>query len=98
MHKELTRRCVLAFALAVAGVAGATPASDKQDASYQRGHSPGAPYIEQVGSECVMVNVYLEQRDGVAQQVVLREPVECSGGGQDLAVADLSPQRVGAVR
>ncbi|MBB4125263.1 hypothetical protein GGR77_000534 [Xanthomonas translucens] len=100
MHKELTRRCVLAFALAVAGSAGAAPASDKLDASYQRGQGPGAPYIEQVGSECMMVNMYLEQRDGVAQQVVLREPVECSGDdqGQDLAVAELSPQRVGAVR
>ncbi|QNH16577.1 hypothetical protein HEP74_01710 [Xanthomonas sp. SS] len=93
MHKELTRLCVMALALAVAGGASAAPTPDKLDASYQRGHDPGAPYIEQVGSECVMVNVYLEQRDGVAQQVVLREPVECSSGsqGQDLAVADLSP-------
>ncbi|MCS3359371.1 hypothetical protein [Xanthomonas translucens] len=39
-----------------------------------------------------MVNVYLEQRDGVAQQVILREPVECSNGnqGKDLAVAHVS--------
>ena len=93
MHKELTWLAVLAVALAVAGGASAAPAPDTQDASYQGGLGPSAPYIEQVGSECVMVNVYMEQRDGVAQQVVLREPVECSRGGQsqDLAVADLSP-------
>jgi len=93
MHKELTRLCVLALVLAVAGGASAASTLSKLDPAYQAGHDPDAPYIEQVGSDCVMVNVYLEQRDGVAQQVILREPVECSGGsqGQDLAVADVSP-------
>lgn len=93
MHKELTRLYACALALAVAGVASAEPAQKPDADSYQGGPNPGAPYIEQVGAECMMVNVYLEQRDGVARQVVLREPVECSNGsqGQDRAVADLSP-------
>ncbi|MCC4594665.1 hypothetical protein NRY95_09405 [Xanthomonas campestris pv. phormiicola] len=94
MHKELTRLRVCALALAVAGVASAEPAEHKPGADpYQGAPNPGAPYIEQVGSECMMVNVYLEQRDGVAKQVVLREPVECSNGsqGKDRAMADLSP-------
>ncbi|OAX59792.1 hypothetical protein, partial [Xanthomonas graminis] len=93
MHRDFTPGCVLAFSLAVAAGASAAPTASKPDASpYQGGPNPGAPYIEQVGSECVMVNVYLEQRDGVAQQVILREPVECSGGnqGKDLAVAHVS--------
>ncbi|QDI05825.1 hypothetical protein E4A48_08105 [Xanthomonas cerealis pv. cerealis] len=83
----------MALLLAVATGASAAPTASKPDvSSYQGGLNPGAPYIEQVGSECVMVNVYLEQRDGVAQQVILREPVECSSGNQaqDLAVAHMS--------
>ena len=78
--------------LSVAAGASAAPKASKPDASvYQGGLNPGAPYIEQVGSECMMVNVYMEQRDGVAQQVILREPVKCSSGsqGKDLALADL---------
>ncbi|MGL0786882.1 hypothetical protein [Xanthomonas translucens] len=77
----------------MAAGASAAPTASRPDATpYQGGLNPGAPYIEQVGSECVMVNVYLEQRDGVAQQVILREPVECSNGnqGKDLAVAHVS--------
>ncbi|OAX56991.1 hypothetical protein [Xanthomonas graminis] len=83
----------MALLLGVAAGANAAPTASKPDADpYQGGPNSGAPYIEQVGSECVMVNVYLEQRDGVAQQVILREPVECSRGsqGQELAVAHLS--------
>ncbi|WP_241544168.1 hypothetical protein [Xanthomonas translucens] len=93
MHRNFTRGCVLAFSLAVAAGASAAPTASRPYATpYQGGLNPGAPYIEQVGSECVMVNVYLEQRDGVAQQVILREPVECSNGnqGKDLAVAHVS--------
>ncbi|MFC3655756.1 hypothetical protein ACFOPN_08780 [Xanthomonas hyacinthi] len=88
----MLRLCICAAALAAAGGASAASTASKPDAdSYRGGTNWGAPYIEQVGSECMMVNVYLEQRDGVSEQVILREPVECSSTyGLDLAVADLT--------
>ena len=93
MNREVLRLGLCALALTVAAGASAASVASKPDAhDYQDRTNPGAPYIEQVGSECMMVNVYLEQRDGVAEQVVLREPVECSSkGGDDLAMANLSP-------
>ncbi len=92
MNTEVLRLCLGGVALVFAASAGAAATVSKPEAhGYQGRTNPGAPYIEQVGSECMMVNVYLEQRDGVAEQVVLREPVECSSKrGDDLAVADLA--------
>jgi hypothetical protein len=92
MNREALRLCLGAAVLAVAGSAAAVPTPGRPDADGdQRRPSPGAPYVEQVGSECVMVNEYLEQRDGVAERVVLRESGECDADrGGDLAVAWLS--------
>jgi|GEM_PF-2482889 hypothetical protein len=92
MNSQLLRMCLCAMALACAGGAGAADAVNGAAPNQSRaaGGEHGAPYIEQVGADCVLVNVYLQQNDGVAEQVVLREPVECAGQGDDLAVADLS--------
>ncbi|MDL5365567.1 hypothetical protein QSH18_08125 [Xanthomonas sp. NCPPB 2654] len=93
MNSGLLRFCLCVMAWAFAGAASAAATADVSDAdaASQAGVGNGAPYIEQIGAECVQVNVYLHHRDGVAEQVVLREPVECGGHSEDLAVADLFP-------
>ncbi|WP_152640455.1 hypothetical protein [Xanthomonas sp. MUS 060] len=48
------------------------------------------PYIEQIGSECMMVNTYLQQHDGVSKRVVLREPVECADQQDGRSLAKLA--------
>lgn len=92
MNSRLSRICFCVMALACAGGAAAADAVNgaAPNQSHPASGDHGAPYIEQVGSDCVLVNVYLQQNDGVTEQVLLREPVECSGQGDDLAVADLS--------
>ncbi|WP_152625028.1 hypothetical protein [Xanthomonas albilineans] len=48
------------------------------------------PYIEQIGSECMMVDTYLQQHDGVSKRVVMREPVECADQQKDRSLAKLA--------
>ncbi|MFL2368851.1 hypothetical protein [Xanthomonas protegens] len=81
----------MALLLAMAGNAVAAP-PDRTEHAGEQGGGPGAdaPYIEQVGSECVMVNTYLQRRDGVVERVVLREPVQCASRPDQRSMADLS--------
>ncbi|MCC4593059.1 hypothetical protein LL974_18180 [Xanthomonas campestris pv. cannae] len=74
----------------LAGAAMAAPAEQGEHAGEQGGPGADAPYIEQVGAECVMVNTYLQRHDGVVERVVLREPVQCAGQPDQRAMADLS--------
>lgn len=80
----------VALLWAMAGAAMAAPADQAEHAGEQGGSGADAPYIEQVGSECVMVNTYLQRRDGVVERVVLREPVQCASQPDQRSMADLS--------
>ncbi|XQA79785.1 hypothetical protein ACM9W9_08785 [Xanthomonas sacchari] len=91
MTSGFGRRCGgVALLLAMAGNAVAAPSDRTEHAGEQGGHGADAPYIEQVGSECVMVNTYLQRRDGVVERVVLREPVQCASRPDQHSMADLS--------
>ncbi|MCI2262995.1 MULTISPECIES: hypothetical protein [Xanthomonas] len=79
----------MALLWAMAGAAMAAPAGQAEHAGEQGGSGAEAPYIEQVGSECVMVNTYLQRRDGVVERVVLREPVQCAGQPDQRSMVDL---------
>lgn len=79
----------MALLLAMAGTAMAAPDDRAEHAGEQAGPGAEAPYIEQVGSECVMVNTYLQRHDDVVERVVLREPVQCAGQPDQRSVADL---------
>ncbi|MBB6365580.1 MULTISPECIES: hypothetical protein [unclassified Xanthomonas] len=78
----------MALLWAMAGAAMAAP-DQGEHAGEQGGSGAEAPYIEHVGSECVMVNTYLQRRDGVVERVVLREPVQCAGQPDQRSMADL---------
>ncbi|MBB5883079.1 hypothetical protein GGR71_000105 [Xanthomonas sp. F1] len=80
----------VALLLAMTGTAVAAPDDRAEHAGDRGGPGAEAPYIEQVGSECVMVNTYLQRHDGVVERVVLREPVQCAGQPDHRSMADLS--------
>ncbi|MET0550359.1 MAG: hypothetical protein ABW002_13925 [Xanthomonas sp.] len=91
MTSGFGRRCGGAVLLwAMAGAATAAPDVRAEHAGEQGGPDAEAPYIEQVGSECVIVNTYLQRRDGVVERVVLREPVQCASQPSRRSMADLS--------
>ncbi|MDQ1092814.1 hypothetical protein QE400_002227 [Xanthomonas sacchari] len=80
----------VALLWAMAGHGVAAPVDGGEHAGEQGSRGADAPYIEQVGAECVLVNTYLQRRDGVVERVVLREPVQCASRSDPQAMADLS--------